>query len=46
MDPKDEWIDQLSEAEQKLEAAYEILAALHESLREAGRKKIIKRSVK
>jgi hypothetical protein len=39
MDPKDEWIDQLSEAEQKLEAAYEILAALHESLREAGRKK-------
>lgn len=39
MEPRDEWIDQLSEAEQKLESAYEILAALHESLRDAGRKK-------
>jgi hypothetical protein len=39
MEPKDEWIDQLSEAEQKLESAYETLAALYESLRDAGRKK-------
>jgi DNA-binding protein H-NS len=35
----DEWIDQLSEAETKIAEAYEILAGLQQTLKEAGQKK-------
>jgi DNA-binding protein H-NS len=35
----DEWIDQLSEAEAKIAEAYEILAGLQQTLKEAGQKK-------
>lgn len=35
----DEWAEQLEEAEGKLAEAYEILAGLQASLREAGQKK-------
>jgi hypothetical protein len=39
MDPIDQWAEQLLEAEEKLAEAYEILAALHGELKDAGRKK-------
>jgi len=35
----DEWADQLEEAEGKIAEAYEILAALQQSLKEEGMKK-------
>lgn len=39
MAEKDEWTEQLSEAERKIAEAYEILAALQQTLKEAGMKK-------
>lgn len=39
MSQHDEWAAQLEEAEGKLAEAYEILAALHQSLRDEGLKK-------
>jgi uncharacterized Ntn-hydrolase superfamily protein len=39
MENADEWADQLEEAEGKIAEAYEILAALQASLKEAGQKK-------
>jgi cation transport regulator ChaC len=39
MDNVDEWANQLEEAEGKIAEAYEILAALQQSLKEAGMKK-------
>jgi hypothetical protein len=39
MDNADEWANQLEEAEGKIAEAYEILAALQQSLKEAGLKK-------
>lgn len=39
MENTDEWAEQLSEAEAKIAEAYEILAALQQTLRDAGKKK-------
>jgi predicted component of type VI protein secretion system len=39
MAERDEWVQQLSEAEAKIAEAYEILAPLQQSLRDAGQKK-------
>lgn len=39
MDNIEEWANQLEEAEGKIAEAYEILAALQQSLKEAGQKK-------
>ena len=39
MNDTSEWAEQLSEAESKLSEAYEILAGLQVSLRDAGQKK-------
>ena len=39
MEQSDEWIAQLEEAEGKIAEAYELLAALQQSLKEAGQKK-------
>lgn len=39
MDNIEEWANQLEEAESKIAEAYEILAALQQSLKEAGQKK-------
>ncbi len=39
MENADQWAEQLSEAEAKIAEAYEILAALQLTLRDAGQKK-------
>ena len=39
MENTDEWAEQLSEAEAKIAEAHEILAALQQTLRDAGKKK-------
>lgn len=39
MENTDEWVDQLAQAEEKIAEAYELLAALRQSLKEAGMKK-------
>jgi hypothetical protein len=39
MQNAEEWAEQLTEAESKVSEAYEILAALQRSLRDAGQKK-------
>lgn len=39
MDNIQQWTDQLLDAEEKVAEAYEVLAALQEELRDAGRKK-------
>jgi hypothetical protein len=39
MENSDEWTEQLSEAEEKIAAAYEILAVLQQTLKQAGQKK-------
>jgi hypothetical protein len=39
MDNFEQWADQLVQAEEKIGAAYEILAGLQAELRDAGRKK-------
>jgi hypothetical protein len=39
MDKHEEWAEQLTEAEGKIAEAYEILAALQRTLKEAGLKK-------
>jgi hypothetical protein len=39
MSDRDEWASQLTEAETKVAEAYEILAGLQQSLRDAGLKK-------
>jgi hypothetical protein len=39
MDDNERWSEQLLEAEGKIAEAYELLAALHGELKEAGRKK-------
>lgn len=38
MENRDEWANQLEEAEAKIAEAYEILAALRQELRDAGKK--------
>jgi hypothetical protein len=39
MDSTNEWADQLAEAEAKIAEAYDILEALRQELKDAGRKK-------
>jgi|GEM_PF-585606 len=39
MDSTNEWADQLEEAEAKIAEAYDILEALRQELKDAGRKK-------